>query len=79
MNTSRTCPKILNRILTVIGPATPFVLLLTATLLSYPSVSAAPQMIQSCVEDFSLDSDPSMPGFASSVFVHSPSGIFCVC
>src|SRR6185295_16901239 len=37
-------------------------------------VSAPPQTAQPCVEDFSSDTDPTMPGFAGSVFNHSISG-----
>ena len=65
-----------DRNLVAIKLIAPLLLLLAATLLAQPGTSAAPPVTQSCVEDFALDSDPSMPGFASSVFVHSPSGNF---
>ena len=65
-----------DRSLVAIKLIAPLILLLAAILLAQPGTSAAPPVTQSCVEDFALDSDPSMPGFASSIFVHSPSGNF---
>jgi hypothetical protein len=63
-----------DRSLVTIKLIAPLLLLLAAILVAQPGTSAAPPVSQSCVEDFALDSDPSMPGFASSIFVHSPSG-----
>lgn len=46
----------------------------TAYLRANPAMAlAAPQ---SFVEDFTSDTNPTMPGFASSVFIHSPTGSF---
>ena len=39
-------------------------------------VFAAPQAAQPCLEDFSSDADPTVPGLAGSVFSHSISGSF---
>ena len=65
-----------DRSLVAIKLIAPLLLLLAAILLAQPGTSAAPPPTQSCVEDFALDSDPSIPAFASSIFVHSPSGNF---
>jgi hypothetical protein len=58
-----------------------YALIATALLAALPVVSpqsrlalAAPQAALSCIEDFSSDTDPTMPGFAGSVFSHSTSG-----
>ena len=65
-----------DRSLVAVKVLAPLLLLLAAILLAPPGTSAAPPVTQSCVEDFALDSDPTMPGFASSIFVHSPTGNF---
>src|SRR6266496_5967595 len=76
MKITRTSTSRLNGSFFAIKLVAPLLLLLAAILLAQAGTSAAPLVTQSCVEDFTLDSDPSMPGFASSIFVHSPSGNF---
>src|ERR1051325_5068232 len=45
-----------------------------ATTRAYPSRPGLAQTTSSCVEDFTSDTDPTTPGFASSVFSHSLTG-----
>jgi hypothetical protein len=45
-----------------------------ATMLAHPVRPATLQAASACMEDFTSDTDPTMPGFASSVFNHSLSG-----
>ena len=58
-------------------------LMATAVLTALPTrslearpASPSPQATQSCIEDFTSDIDPTMPGIAGSVFSHTISGNF---
>ena len=50
--------------------ATTVLTVLPVLSLNAKPVFAAPQAAQPCVEDFTSDTDPTMPGFADSVFSH---------
>jgi hypothetical protein len=52
------------------------VVLQAASLVAQAARPAGPQTAQGCIEDFTSDTDPLMPGLASSVFSHSISGSF---
>ncbi|HZM85195.1 MAG TPA: hypothetical protein VFF31_01450 [Blastocatellia bacterium] len=56
--------------------ATSFLTVMPGSSLRAGPLSAAPQAAQPCVEDFTSDVDPTLPGLAGSVFSHSISGSF---